>query len=89
VDEPFLNFGDIGLILQCIGRRRCPQAMHAKSLYLDLSARRVSEHDLVDAIGSQCCMGLSSCRLKEWGIRYFAMSGDLEISVDAFSAASM
>src|SRR5258708_14346243 len=89
VTEPFLNLGDIGLMLQCIGRRRCPQAMHAQSLYLDLSARRVSEHDLVDAISSQRCMGLSSCRLKEGGIRRFAMSGDRKISVDAFSAAGM
>src|SRR5476649_2027451 len=63
--------------------------MHAKSLYLDLSARRISEHDLIDAIGSQCCTGLSSCRLKEGCIRFVAMACGFEISMDAFGAAGM
>jgi hypothetical protein len=60
VAEPFLNRGDIGVVLECIGGGGRSQAMDAESMNLDLGLRRVAEHNLVDPIGGQRRTGLSA-----------------------------
>jgi len=36
VTKPFLHFGDVGLVIECVGRGRCAQRMRA-----DLEAKTV------------------------------------------------
>ncbi|MCU0689148.1 MAG: hypothetical protein MUE97_05350, partial [Phycisphaerales bacterium] len=48
--QPLLHLGDVGLVVQRVGRRRRPQRVRAD---LEAQRRRVAPHDLVDRVRRQ------------------------------------
>ncbi len=83
VAEPFLHLGDIGLVIECIGRGRRPQGVRAD---LEPQRRRVGPHQLIYAIRGDCLFQLPGAvvpdRPEQRPIIVSVVTGSSEIIMD-------
>ena len=88
VPEPFLNFGDVGLVVERIGGGRRPQRVGAD---LEAELGRIPPHQLVDAIGSERLLELAGAvvadRPEQRAVLVLAVPGGLEVIVDQLVGA--
>lgn len=71
--QPYLNLGDIGVVLQGVCRGRCTQSMHTQPV--DVDARRLGpqRNHLIDTIDADPCTGGATAdRAKQRNIARFA-----------------
>ena len=78
--KPFLNLGDVGLMVEGIGRRGCPERM---SPNLEPERCRVLPHDLVDLIRRDCLgvVDLRSCDSAQRSCEYSLSDAVTELSL--------
>ena len=83
VAEPFLDLGDVGLVVERIGGGRRPQRMGA---YLEAEIGRVTAHDLVDGVGRDGLFEAAGAvvleRAEQRAVLVLAVPGGLEVIVD-------
>jgi hypothetical protein len=88
--QPFLHFGNIGLVIERIGGGSCPQRMGAD---LKPKQRRIRAHQPVDAISGDRIAKLAGAVVAGWAeqrtIFIGAVPGDIEIVMDQGMGAGM
>ncbi len=90
VSQPHLYLGNIGVVLQGVGRRRCAQAVHAQVLDDDAGLLGVGLDHGVDAVGRNAGTGGGAAqRAKQRTGRRCALTVLLQVRVDALGGHGM
>lgn len=83
--QPDLDLGNIGVILQDIGRRRGAQAVHPEPVDLDARGVGPLRDHLIDAVrGGAAAGGAAPQRAEQWIIARLALAVPLQVGMQAF-----
>lgn len=84
--EPLLDIGDVGLVLEGVGRGRCSQCVQAQPVDFDPGTGRVSLEHLVDPVAGEVLLELPGAvvadRPEEGSGSILAVSGETQVLLD-------